>query len=204
MIISITMIERLNNYESLITNPPAYIWVVGLFAAGKTTIRDQLEADLGSVEVVTDGMFLTDVINMDVGRSWYKNSEGVAIITDTEFYRQMTQIMLRKLVDLGPRTFLIEKATGLGCNGAEICLNDLMQMMPDEVFDRSYFYYVHAPYSVRAERNIRRNGTNFNLDRVHTPDEPFERSMWGDDFEVWSKTVRRPLVVIDNGQIVTK
>ncbi len=192
------MVEKIITPE--ITNhQPTYIWVLGLFGAGKTYVRKQLEAVYPDAYVTSDGKHLFEVAASDPNHTIHEGYGMNFYTTETDFHVRMAARLFRELKQVDNKICLIEKATGIGKDAAPTSLAQFTQMMPPEIFNRSIFYYVYAPFNVRTRRNDQRNGDNHGLrDGIHTPSIPFQRSMWGDDFQEWRKTIVRPLKVVNN------
>jgi hypothetical protein len=65
-----------------------------------------------------------------------------------------------------------------------------MTFIPEQILSNSIFIYLQCPYEERLKRNLDRNGWQTNP-------AVFERLTKEDDFEEWSKTLTRPLIVYD-------
>lgn len=172
---------------------PLYIWVLGPFASGKTTVCKQLQEELPGSQRLTDGSHFMDIIKEDSEQRLHRkfgDSGEEFIVTSAELDYEMHRRLVRDIKQANTNYCLIEQCTGYDPAGVrDMSLASLMRFIPDNILARSIFLYVNVPTEERFKRNEDRGWDDDSRtgDDNKVPPEVFIAFGMIDDFQHFSR-----------------
>lgn len=185
------------------------VWVTAPSGAGKTEVLKRLADHFSGYDILSDAEEMLKLNKQDVQHEHHVHPNGGEefLLTSTRHFdgavRNLSDI-LRERSD--EELIFVELARGKG-DMAHIdpSYNRLLQLLPEDIFDRSVFVYVETSHRERMMRNAPRRVENFN-DNIK--DESFRvpvDAMNGfykyDDFTEVKDKIPCPVFVIENGDI---
>ena len=178
-----------------------YVWIIGQFAAGKTTTSHKLENLLDNkykVRIYPGGKYFLQTLNDDKDFKWHSGNylptgEDEITITSGQFDIERRKSLMRDLINFNGEICLIEEAVSIDSLGIRNqTFNDLLKLIPSAIFNKSVFVYLDCSFNKRLERNEGRGGLGVNMDYRKVNSEVFLRLSRQDDFKKEAIALKRP------------
>lgn len=181
------------------------IWVTGPAASGKTWILNELAGYIKTNAILSDAAELLDLNEQDIHHKHHihPSSTEAFEITSTYPFDEAVRRICMKLLTLNDETVFVELARGKGDrHDIDVSYTRLLDLIPQRVFERSFFVYVQANYETRITRNAKRRKTdyarNVTQESFYTPVEAMRGFFKHDDFQAVQHLIPCPVYTLDN------
>jgi len=205
------MFERIEQFLSaereISPDGPIYVWLIGPYAAGKTTVGLKLKERLssfGTIQHFSGDKHFKQLIAEDTDSRLHDgeikpDGASTVVIKSSEFDDEVNRRLIQEIQDFKGDVCIIEKASGKDqLEIRDLSIKNFIRIIPQAVYARSVFVYLSCPYELRRQRNANRSGLGGGKDDlIQVNVSVFERFAREDDFEEWSKIIDRPLIVVD-------